>query len=173
MNEQTKGATVAEIAWIRELDWSKVSVGDEVRVVNEDGAEADVWVVDTYFRGDNSLCIRTDNYVYHNASWKLFVRAPATPIVPVEPGYYVDSKGRLFTRWGGPLMSGEADRMASLNLVGPFVRLESVSETAKKVIDRVAALRAEAERYDLTGASTRDMLRELIHALSVDFGVDL
>jgi len=136
--------------WVVQEDWSKVAVGDQVRVV----------------RGDNVLdgeiinCHRFSNAEVHaiallvsgipgslhitNTVWTLFVPAKPAVVIPMEPGWYlafdklaesvfpveVDASGKLLINHAGgnPVKLGDPQRFI------PFTPLAPVAVTAKKVL---------------------------------------
>lgn len=75
--------------WVEEKDWSKVKVGDRVRVRRpREGAEFTVTRIEGFGGSDVALC--SESLVIPNwrdERWDLYVARP-TPELPTEPGLY-------------------------------------------------------------------------------------
>lgn len=141
MNDSTKGTTIQDPEWVQENDWTNAEPGDTVRLVNGDGAEATVTVraVQVTVMPDAALWIRSySGVIYYSDAWTLFVKVPPRLALPTEPGYYQDRVEDVWTLTkSGKWLAGEDPGDPAIWT--PLTRLEPVSETAKKVLDRVRA----------------------------------
>jgi len=126
-----------------------------------------------------------ENLESYGFTLRLIEKAAAVVVLPTEPGLYttnirdltrsvplyrLNENGEWSTIW--PQRGEETRTPAEIrDGINPETLhpLKPVSETAKKVLDRVRILRHDAEAHDLSGASTRDMLRELINVLAIEF----
>ena len=161
-----------DIEWVTG-NWTDIKSGEPVRIQSEYGSiEGKAVHVDD----DNTsvlvqYLLTNSTRVHRLAGMQVFVKAAPVVVLPTEPGIYQDCEGDPWRlgRLGWKLLTSDPPDAFKPEDHVPFTRLEPVSETAKKVLDRVRILRHDAEAHDLSGASTRDMLRELINVLAIEF----
>lgn len=142
---------MSDIVWV-EGDWAKVEVGQRARVVDGAGSiEGIVESVGGHVHTAASLLIKfgtgASSRVYSHSGSTLYVEAPPKVELPTEPGWYrgydqlaevafvTELRDGKF--WRGHYGTGE---YGDVERFAPFTRLEPVAETAKKVLDRVAAV---------------------------------
>jgi hypothetical protein len=131
---------MSDIVWVAENDWSKVNIGQKVRVTRDggmltgeimDGGRECLWIID-----DGIL---EAAFVRPNV-WSLFVEAPPAVVLPSEDGLYESSTGGVWRAFEGVLVSLTNPSMClEPAKFAPYTRLEPVPETAKKVLDRIKA----------------------------------
>jgi hypothetical protein len=150
--------------WIAESDWSKVKHNDFVKF--ERGKESLIVMATSHheepyidYRG--GTCFQT-------AGWSLFVEEPPAVVLPIEPGHYLDKDGtawRITARF--PFRVDLHARHA------PFTRLEPVSETAKKVLDRVLAVTEAVAGCPTVSPNMHRVVDEVVKRLRAEFGVEV
>jgi hypothetical protein len=141
--------------WVVQEDWSKVAIGDQVRVVRGDNV-LDGKIVDRYVLGCDephaiALLVEGIPSSLHITKlvWTLFVPAKPAVELPTEPGAYLDTKGEAWSlcRAGGWFSHGDGSLTVEYAdeevesvwcRYGPFTKLEPVAVTAKKVLDDVS-----------------------------------
>lgn len=133
--------------WVVEWDWSKVAVGDRVRVERENGDLAELEVFEVAVSG-NWVADRI-GWLYYSTSWTLYVAPKPTPALPTEPGIYVCLGGStweqvpLFLGLGGWWLFADgtpAEETAKHWHAGVgLTRLESQADTARKFWERLDA----------------------------------
>jgi hypothetical protein len=127
-----------DIEWVAESDWSKVTVGQKVRLVNPAGTvTGKVAFVRQDFVGLFRIVLEGLGTVWYADTWSLFVEAPPAVVLPTEPGNYLDKDG---TAWRITARFPFREDLHARH--SPFTRLEPVPETAKKVLDRIRSLGA-------------------------------
>lgn len=100
-----------------------------------------------------------------NNGWTLFVEAPPKPILPTEPGIYVDKDGdpwilkpeddRYEQRW---FLEGVCRMLTEASKYAPFTRLETPADAAKKVLARVHTIHFENNQF--LGATLKQVAAE-------------
>jgi len=142
--------------WIVQEDWSTVKVGDQVRV-KRNGGMLTGKVIYRLGRECNppwgieiDVATLAEYLTIKRHEWSLFVPAKPAVVLPTEPGVYSDRDGitwQLFGRiyadenqhqWQ---MIGIPQPLEIVESCAPFVRLEEVAVTAKKVLAGVSDLR--------------------------------
>ena len=85
---------------------------------------------------------RVASLIRNGFTIRVIEKAAPVVVLPTEPGCYVDEFNHTFAilgfnggKWCGPFVPTDD----ASKLIPPFTRLEPVSETAKKVLDRVAS----------------------------------
>jgi len=130
--------------WVEETDWSKVAIGDPVQIRRDESVITGT-VNDRYsntLKGVYSLTIEA-KALYQSVfieceHWSLFVPARSAVTLPTEPGWYLDvdeDVWRLyeFGRW----VCMNENYKGTPDAVAPFVRLELVPDTARRVLTAV------------------------------------
>jgi hypothetical protein len=137
---------MSDIEWVAESDWSKVTVGQRVRLVNADGT-----VELNSITNQRNFSIASNSCTYsRQEGWSLFVEAPPAVVLPTEPGFYsVGRKAHPYERllvlreqWFELSAAGQStdgyytpNRLAEIAVrENRLTRLEPVPETAKKVL---------------------------------------
>ena len=102
---------------------------------------------------------------YEYRGYTITVIEKATPVVvlPTEPGLYQDCEGDPWRlgRLGWKLLTSDPPDAFKPEEHVPFTRLAPVSETAKKVLDRVAKV------WPWSTSTT------MLNRVAIDFGVEL
>lgn len=158
--------------WVAESDWSKVAVGDRVRV---ERAEFSSEGTALKFHGELWLGPVT-LWNYQRGGWTLYVASKPTPALPTEPGIYVCVGGSeweqvpLFLYPGGRWVfaaGGDAAETAEgwHTRIG-LVRLESQADTAQKVLDAIGA----DPKMSQLGTYWHSLIAEIVER---QFGVSL
>jgi len=167
--------------WTPQDDWSQVKVGDTVRATRNDDAIT-YEVVDKYIAitGDApyALVVRPVGLTWQTRLdrnvWSLSVPTKPAVELPTEPGIYLtsnetvvelDPDGRWFDR---------VDNLMSHKWVSdaaPFIRLEPIAVTAKKVIGIVRDRIQVSGVGQSDGPTTRGFLRAGLQELAEEFGV--
>jgi hypothetical protein len=132
-----------DIEWVAESDWSKVTVGQKVKLTKPDGNvlirtanTAGFYASPVIQQFNEPLKQQTFlEYMVRELGWSLFVEAPPAVVLPTEPGHYLDNDGELWT-----MIPDFPFREKLHAKYAPFTRLEPVPETAKKVLDRIKVL---------------------------------
>lgn len=154
--------------WVPESDWSKVHVGDRVRVERAEFS-AEGLVEET---GGSLWLGPVAIYKFEQQKWTLYVAPKPTPALPTEPGaiiawdeqfYYAIATLEREDQWLGNWDGQNHTTAEVLERIGnaPFTRLESQADTARKVLERVQQL--------FTGAPMS--LSAACHKVATEFGV--
>ena len=168
---------MSDIEWVAESDWSKVTVGQKVRLVNVDGS---VEFEARYNAASSGVWSHTGYYA-RSESWSLFVEAPPAVVLPTERGLYSDRDGDawLLDVYGDWVQLTEVGVTGGL-IAGrdaadyvPFTRLAPVPETAKKVLDAILKTVYVCNNNMQDGGETRDHIRASAERIADKFGVTL
>lgn len=163
--------------WVLESDWSKVNVGDRVRLTCDAGSvEGEVSFVGVLPHPTEWRIILLDVGVeWRESLWTLYVAPKPTPALPTEPGIYADNGGDHWLldkdgTWIILSLFGEfevyADHHVIPSLCAPFTRLESQAETAEAVL---AAVMRKGEHV----RNTYKVHAADIAEIAAEFGVTL
>jgi len=160
--------------WVEETDWNKVARGDCVQVRCDGnvltGAIADRYVntaekVYALILVVGPLTIKVE---IQQGTWSLFVPARSAVTLPTEPGYYGDCDGDVWELYAADswrcLSSGGATE--DVEFYAPFVRLELVPDTARRVLD---ALQGSA--YKRAASIWWQISQEVLDSVAAEFGV--
>jgi hypothetical protein len=129
---------MSDIDWIAEDDWSKVTVGQKVRVTNSEGELT--FLVELV--APTALWVKSKAGFYSEKihGWSLFVEAPPAVVLPSEDGLYESSTGGVWRAFEGVLVSLTNPSMClEPAKFAPYTKLAPVPVTAKKVLDRMSS----------------------------------
>lgn len=149
--------------WVPESDWSKVAVGDRVRLTCYAGSvEGEVALVGQMpFSADWRIILSGIGIEWKEDLWFLFVVPKPTAALPTKPGIYADNEGAPWVLENGRWYTSGSEYKPDSS--APFTRLESQADTARKVLKRVRHLTT----------STFQTVGEDIAQVAAEFGVIL
>jgi hypothetical protein len=159
--------------WTPQDDWWQVKVGDTVRATRNDDAIT-YEVVDKYIAitGDApyALVVRPVGLTWQTRLdrnvWSLSVPAKPAVVLPEEAGAYIDREGEIWELRDGEWNYGNSRKWPAhtAEFFAPFTKLEPITVTAKKVLDKV-------QRVAIINDHLVDGLQLSLDDLRKEFGV--